>query len=438
MAILTMIGMLVTDFSIGGLLLLSALPLLLFIYGTRRFVRRVNRDISRTNASVNSHLSELLSGIDLIRSHALESWSNKEFEKRVGVALSSQLRANFFYSWGRPLMSFFCSLPLIGLVWIGGQRVLLGEMALGVFVTFVRYCERFSHPIMKLTREIHIIQQAFSSAERIASFFAHPAEDEVLGKDGHRGPCEGPLKGRLVFDHVWMYYPSPEKKEPEWILKDVSLCLEPGETVGLAGSTGGGKTTLVGLMGRLYDYQKGDIYLDGHSLRDFQRNFLREHIGLVAQEAVVFHGSLRDNLSLGPKSDPYILDCCEKTGLSSIMERKQLTLNSTLLEDGYNLSSGEKQIVALTRILIKNPSFLILDEATSNIDPRLEQVIHNAINVLMVGRTCLIIAHRLATFDRCDRILVFHRGTLVEEGPQKNLLEKRGFFYRLHRAQDHP
>ncbi len=436
MASLAMGAMIITDAKLGGVLVLSMLPAVLFIYLTRNWVRTINRNMSRSNSALNVRLSEFLNGLEVIRTYGLESWSQKEFQNNVDDYRTSHLKANRLYSWSRPLVSFLCSLPLIGLVWFGGHRVFEGAMAVGLFVTFIRYCERFFTPIMTLAREVHVIQQAFTSAERVASFLSHATEDAVLGEDGALCPREVNLKGGLEFKNVWMQYQTPEEEGQEWVLKNLSFVVQPGEKVGLAGTTGCGKTTTVNLLSRLYEYQKGDIYLDHHSIRYYRRNFLREKIGFVSQEAVIFRGTLRENLCAGQEvPDDKILYSCEVTGLARIMGENQLNLSSEILEAGSNLSVGERQVVALTRVLVKNPSVLVLDEATSNIDPWLEKIVHQAVDRVMEGRTCLIIAHRLATLLHCDRILVFEKGRLVEQGNQEELFHRKGYFYNLHQAQ---
>lgn len=304
-----------------------------------------------------------------------------------------------------------------------------GTMSVGLFVTFIRYCERFFQPIMTLAREIHVVQQAFTSTERVASFLSHAEEDVTLGKDGELSPKH--LDGAIDFNDVWMAY-----NKENWVLKGLDFKINAGEKVGLVGTTGCGKTTTVSLLSRLYEFQKGSITLDGLSLRDFKRSFLRSQIGFVSQDAILFQGSMRENLCTDSSiEDQNILKACEVTGLARVMKMGGLTLDSEIYEGGANLSVGERQLLSLTRVLLKDPKILILDEATANIDPWFEKVIHEAVDRVMEGRTCLMIAHRLSTLDHCDRIFVFDKGQLVEEGSKGELEAKQGFFYNLHQAQ---
>ena len=417
MVFIAALAMLVTDFKLGGILVLAMFPAAFFIYLTRTKVRHVNREMSKCSSALNSKLSEFLSGLEVIRSMGLESWSKREYQGAVDDQLGASLRANALFATTRPFISLLCSLPLIGLVWVGGQQVLAGALSVGLFVTFIRYCERFFMPIMTLARELHVIQQAFTSAERLASFLGERTENAILGEDGNTSFTEShesfATHGDIRFQNVWMAY-----QGKEWVLNDVDFHIHAGERIGLVGHTGCGKTTTVSLLSRLYEYQHGEIYLDGTPLREFSRLELRKNVGFVSQDSIIFHSSLRQNLTTDSDvGDEEILNACRETGLDDLFQRGQLTLDSTIYEGGSNLSSGEKQLISLTRILLRNPRVLILDEATAHIDPHYEQVIHRAVDKMMLGRTCLMIAHRLDTLEHCDRIFVFSEGRLVESGP---------------------
>ena len=432
MAIMAITAMILTDFTLGLTLVSSIIPALLFIFFTRNWVRQSNRRLSKTNSALNAKLSEFLNGIEVIRSYGLEKWSKKQYGQQVDDYLEAHLDANLLYGWSRPLVSFLCSLPLVGLVWFGGNRVIEGTLAVGLFVTFIRLCERFFQPIMTLAREIHMVQQAFTSSERLASFLEHEVEEKILGEDGKFAPPIHSMRGEIEFKNVGMSYDG--KKE---VLRNLSFKIKPGEKIGLVGTTGCGKTTTVSLLSRLYEFQSGDISLDGHSIREYQRSFLRNQIGFVSQDVIIFRGSLRDNLTVeGTLPDDQILYACEVTGLSKVMRESQLTLDSEILEGGSNLSVGQQQLISLTRILLKNPSILVLDEATANIDPWYEKIIHQAVDRVMENRTCLMIAHRLATLDHCDRIFVFEAGQLIESGSKDELFAMKGHFYGLHKAQE--
>lgn len=428
----SVIAMCLTDLKLGLILVASVTPAIAFIYTTRNVVRKVNRRMTKSSSAANSKLAELISGLEVIRSFGLESWSKHQYDGVIDEYRSAHLSANSFYGWSRPLISFLCGLPLVGLIGIGGYKVLTGAMGVGLFVTFIRYCERFINPIMMLAREFNVIQQAFTSAERVASFLNHAEEDSVLGEDGKKVKLSDSLKGNISFKNVSMAYDGKT-----FVLNDLNFDIRAGEKIGLVGRTGCGKTTSVSLLSRLYEFQKGDITIDDISIRDFQRDFLRSHIGFISQNVVLIKGTLRENLCFDDRiDDSEILAACEKTGMSKVMQENGLSLDSHLVEGGENLSTGQRQLLALTRILLRNPSLLIMDEATANIDEKFEKLIHDAVETIMDGRTCLIIAHRLATLKECDRIFVFDQGRLVEQGPHDILMNKQGHFYRLQTSSE--
>lgn len=429
----SVVAMCLTDFKLGLVLVASVTPAVAFIYVTRNLVRKVNRRMTKSSSAANSKLAELISGLEVIRSFGLENWSKDEYDKVIDEYRSAHLVANHFYGWSRPLISFLCGFPLVGLIGIGGYKVLSGAMGVGLFVTFIRYCERFINPIMMLAREFNVIQQAFTSAERVASFLNHAEEDAVLGKDGTKIKISDSLKGQIVFENVSMAYDGKT-----FVLNDLNFEIHAGEKIGLVGRTGCGKTTSVSLLSRLYEFQKGTITIDGIDIRDFQRDFLRSHIGFISQNVVLIKGTLRENLCFDDRiDDSEILAACSKTGMNQVMLDNSLTLDSHLVEGGENLSTGQRQLLALTRILLRNPSLLIMDEATANIDESYERIIHTAVEKIMEGRTCLIIAHRLDTLKQCDRIFVFDQGKLVEQGPHNVLMQNQGHFYRLQTSSEH-
>lgn len=430
MATLAIVAMLVTDFKLGSMLIISILPSLLFIYITRGWVRKANRRLSKASSMLNAKLSEFINGLEVIRSYGLEDWSKQQYDHQVEEYRTGHLKANFLYGWTRPLVSLLCNAPLLVLIWFGGARVLEGSMQVGLFVTFIRYCERFYMPIMNLAREVHVIQQAFTSTERVASFLNHDEEEVSLGKDGTQH-VEG-LQGEIEFKDLWMAYSGEN-----WVLKGLQFKIETGQKVGLVGTTGCGKTTTVSLLSRLYEFQKGELLIDGQDIRQFERSSLRKNIGFVGQDAIIFKGTLRENLTVNESlRDEEILKACEITGLTKAMAAQNKDLDSLVYDAGANLSVGERQLVALTRVLINNPSILILDEATANIDPWYEALIHKAVDAVMDGRTCLIIAHRLATLESCDQIMVFDQGRLVEKGTREELFSGQGHFAKLHEAAE--
>ncbi len=421
------LAMLSLDPKLATFLILSLFPGILFIYFTRGMVRKVTRDMAITSSATNSRLSEFLDGIEVIRVFGLESWAREKYRESINANKVATLNANFLYSWTQPIISFLIYTPLFGLVYFGGSAVLKGSMEIGIFIAFMRTCERFISPIMNLSREILTIQQSFSYTERVVNFLKAETEDSTLGPDGLLTPD---LKGAISFKDVSLAYSSDE-----WVLKNISFNISPGEKIGLVGRTGSGKTSVVSLLCRLYPFQKGKIKFDGIDIESIKREHLRTQIGLVSQDVLLFRGSLKDNLTL---KEDITLDqinlACEKSGLSRIMAKNGISLDFPVLDGGSNLSSGERQLISLTRVFLKTPSILILDEATANIDQECEDIIHEAIFSQMQGITILIIAHRLETIKQCDQILVLENGKLIEQGTSAELLLAKGTFFNFQNA----
>lgn len=429
MTFLAIAAMIVSDLKLGTVMCLSIIPSLILMVKTKDFLRHSNRRVSKFSSAINSRLSEYLNGIDVIRAYGLEKWSMKKFDHSVDDYLFAQLKGNLLFAWSMPMVSFCATIPLIGLVWYGGHGVIEGVFSVGLFVSFVRYYERFFNPMMILSREIHVVQQAFTSTERVMSFLNEEDEEKVLTNNGHMKTQR--LIGDIKFEQVYMQYGAGS-----WVLKDLSFHIKPGEKIGLVGKTGCGKSSTVALLSRLYEFQLGDVKIDDIPIRNYDRHDLRDKIGFVAQDAIIFKGSLRENLSCNEGvTDQELIDAARTTGLVRALSKEGFNLEMDVLEGGTNLSVGQRQLVSLTRVLLKNPSILILDEATANIDPFYEEIIHEAVMKMMDGRTCLMIAHRLETLKQCDRILVFNQGELVEQGSLPELIAQGNYFYRLHNAQ---
>lgn len=418
-------GMLATDVRLGLIVFAAMMPAAVVTWASRGPARHWNREFSRRNSAINATLSEFLNGIPVIRYFGAERWSAERFDSVVDSHLESAVKINVLNSWIRPTVLVLCALPLAVLLYFGGRGVIAGGLSLGVFVAFIRFTERFSRPISQIAQEVQTIQTAFTSAERVSRFLDQPTETSVLGPDGTR---ELPrLHGELEFRGVEMGY-GPEVR----VLKEVSFRVAVGEKIGLAGRTGSGKTTTAALLSRLYEFQGGDILVDQVPIREIKRESLRSHIGFVSQDVTIFRGTLAENLAFGTSASPeQVMEATRATGLDEVLRARQVGLDLTLLDQGSNLSAGERQLVALTRVLLRDPSLLILDEATSNVDEACERLLQDAVLSVMKGRTCLMIAHRLSTLQACDRILVFRGGEIVEQGPHAELMERQGYYAEL-------
>jgi ABC-type multidrug transport system fused ATPase/permease subunit len=424
----TIVGMAVADARLSLVLVGSLIPSVIATYAVRGPVRHWNREFARRNSAINARLNEFLNGIPVIRAFGVEAWSQREFDATVQHHLKAAIMTNTTNAWSRPLILILCMAPLLTLLAWGGPQLTAGALSVGLFVAFVRYCERLSRPIANIAQEIHTIQAAFTSAERVAVFLKEGDESAVLGPDGALPANE--LRGEIEFRNVSMGY-SPNHP----VLSDVSFHIPAGARVGLAGTTGSGKTTTVALIARLYEYQLGEILADGRPLRSYKRSSLRDRLGFVSQDVVIFKGTVRENLLCGVSStDERVREACRDTGLARVLERSGLNLDSELLDKGMNLSLGERQLLALTRILLRDPAVLVLDEATANIDPDFERLVSEAVEKVMRGRTCILIAHRLATLRDCDCILVFRGGRLIEQGNHESLVASNGYYAGLVRG----
>jgi ABC-type multidrug transport system fused ATPase/permease subunit len=422
--VVVFVAMMLLDFRIGLILAAAMLPALAVTYLVRNPVRHWNREFAIRNSAINAKLSEFLNGLPVIRALGIEDWSRRDFDETVDHHLESAIQINRLNSWSRPLIMFLTSLPLALFIGFGGIGVIEGTLSLAVYISFIRLSERFLQPMNVISQEIHVVQTALTNTERVASFLLNPTEKEELGQEDLLEPAR--FEGKVEFKHVHMAYDAAK-----FVLKDVSFTIAPGQKIGLAGRTGSGKTSTLALLSRLYEFQDGEIRVDGMDIRKIRRERLRRAIGVVNQEAIVFEASLRENILAGSElNDAAVVEACNTTGFGRVMAANGLSLDSEIYDQGANLSAGERQLLSLTRILIKNPSILVLDEATANIDPHYERLVHDAVEKIMVGRTCFIIAHRLDTLRACDRILVFRDGQLAEDGPLDALLSNPNSYYK--------
>jgi len=421
-----LVAMLLTDLHFGGVIVAVCIPALLFTVAMRRPVVRWLRTYKRRSAHVNAKLAEYLNGMPIIKIFGLESWTQRQFDAAADDLLSAGIHTLNWNSFIRPFAVFLCSLPTLLVLALGGPQVIAGAMQLGMLVAFVRFSERFVSPIRVISQEVQNIQEAVVSSERVRRMLQEPEESGSLGPDGDKTPQ---LQGKVEYRDVWMSYGDSTP-----VLKGITFSVEPGMKVGLVGATGSGKTTTVNLLPRLYPLLSGEILIDGQPLQQLQRRNLRRQLGYVSQDLVVFAGTLRENLSAAlatPLPDSVLLAAAAETGLSQVLRHAKGGLDYKIVEGGDNLSVGERQLVAFTRMLLRDPRLLILDEATANIDEVCEALIQMATLKLMQGRTCFIIAHRLSTIIQCDMILVFANGQIIERGSHTELMARGGYYAQL-------
>lgn len=423
----TMLIMVRLDWKLS-LICFSTLPLVIFIsFLFRKYVRAAQRTIKIKIAQINATLSENITGMKIIQLFNQEKHMFKAFDVINKEHLKAWLRQTNIYAIFRPSMNLIYSLTLSILIFYGGNDVIRGAVELGVMVAFITYIQQYFRPIFDLSEKFNIMQAAMASLERI---FLILDDDEMI-ENNPKLDLKEAFEGSIEFKNVDFSYNAEEQ-----ILKDVSFKIEPGETIAIVGATGSGKTTITSLISRFYDIQSGDILIDGHSIKDIDLQFLRRQISVVLQDVFLFAGSIRDNITLGePFSDEQVKEVAKFVNASYFIEKLNDQYDHILTEKGSTLSAGQRQLLSFARALAFDPSILILDEATSNIDTETELLIQDAITKLIRNRTTIIIAHRLSTIQHADKIIVMHKGCICEMGTHQELLDQKGRYYDLYLLQ---
>ena len=425
-------------FSIDHKLAFDALAVLPFIlvvtYFFRKYVRDANRHIRTAVASINSYLQEYISGMSVVQLFNREEKARAEFGRRNRDNMLAWRDAILAFALFYPTVEILSIFATALIYWSGGNRVLNGTLSLGVLTAFTMYATRFFRPIQDLSEKFNILQSAMAASERIFKLLDEPSP---IGSPADAVRLDSP-RGEIEFRNVWFSYANKtEFTDDDWVLRDVSFRVAPGQTLAIVGHTGAGKTTLISLLLRFYDVQRGQILLDGVDIRKINIQDLRRMFGIVLQDPFLFSGTIESNIRLGsPGIDrESVLRACEEIGLADFVTALPEGVASAVNERGSTLSVGQRQLINFARALAHNPRFLILDEATSSVDTKTEFQIREALNRLLSGRTALVIAHRLSTIQYADRILVFHKGRLREQGAHQELLAQRGIYYRLYQLQ---
>jgi ATP-binding cassette, subfamily B, multidrug efflux pump len=421
-------------------LALDALAVLPFILGVtyvfRNYVRKANRGIRTAIAGINSFLQEYISGMPVVQLFNREKLARAEFEKRNRFNMLAWRDAILAFALFYPAVEILSVFAIALIYWSGGNRVLNSTLSLGVLTAFTMYATRFFRPIQDLSEKFNILQSAMAASERIFKLLDEPAP-AASPADALR--LTNP-RGEIEFRNVRFSYrnvAASEITEDDWVLRDVSFRVLPGQTMAIVGHTGAGKTTLISLLLRFYDVQRGEILLDGIDIRRINIQDLRRLFGIVLQDPFLFSGTIESNIRLGTAGIDRraVESAMEEVGLGDFLHSLSEGVAATVSERGSTLSVGQRQLINFARALAHNPRFLILDEATSSVDTKTELQIREALNRLLSGRTALVIAHRLSTIQHADRILVFHKGRLREQGAHQELLAERGIYYRLYQLQ---
>ena len=413
-----------------ALVTFSVLPLIVWVtQWFRRHVRESYRRVRGWVARINAFLQENLTGMATVQLFRREPVNFERFEAINRGHRDANVEAIFYYAVFYPAIEVVASLAAALIIVAGGGWVGSGTLTIGALVAFLQYAQRFFRPISDMSEKFNLLQAAMASSERIFGLLDTPVSIASPAVPGHR---PGGARGHIAFEHVWFAY-----KGDDWVLRDVSFEVAPGQRVGIVGATGAGKTTIINLLLRFYDVQRGRILLDGVDLRELPLDELRAVCGLVLQDVYLFSGTVGDNVRLG--RDDLTRGDVERAVAAVHADRfvagLPQGLDTPVGERGASLSVGQKQLLSFARALAGDPAVLVLDEATSSVDTETELLIRDALHVLMAGRTTIAIAHRLSTIQDVDRILVFHRGELRESGSHQELLAHRGLYERLYQLQ---
>jgi ATP-binding cassette subfamily B protein len=404
------------------------LPLLLVVtVWFKTNARRVYREVRTRIARINAFLQEHITGMATVQLFTEESRSFERFDRLNAEHRQANLEAIFYYAVFFPAVELVSALGIALLIWYGGGQVLAGEVTLGALIGFVQLSQRFFQPISDLSEKYNILQSAMAASERIFALLDTPIA--IVRREGYRPER---VRGHIEFRHVWFAY-----EGEDWVLRDVSFEVHPGETVALVGPTGAGKTTIAHLLLRFYDVHRGEVLVDGVDVRQWDLSALRRAFALVPQDVFLFSGDVMTNIRLGERdfSEERVREAARRVHAHAVIERLPHGYQTEVGERGALLSAGEKQLIAFARALCFDPPILILDEATAHIDPQTEGLIREALETLLAGRTSVIIAHRLSTVQRADRIIVLHKGRVREIGTHAELLERDGLYARLYRLQ---
>jgi ATP-binding cassette subfamily B protein len=407
----------------------SVIPVLFIITVIfKRKVRTAFRNIRLWLAKINSYLQENITGMSLVQ---IFNRQDKNFRKFKNINLEhtrAHVKTVFYYAIYFPAIELVGAVALAIVIWQGGLLKSDNAVTFGVLVAFIQYTQMFFRPISDLSEKYNILQAAMASSERIFKLVDTPPrittlEEAVVKKD---------IKGKIEFKNVWFAY-----NKDEFVLKDINFRIEPGENIAIVGHTGAGKTSLINLLGRQYEIQKGEILIDNENIKNWDLRNLRRTMAMVPQDVFLFSGTILENIRLNNKniSKQQVIEACKKVNAHNFIERLPEGYMTRLNERGGSLSMGQRQLLSFARSLAFDPDILILDEATSNIDTETEILIQNALQKMMSGRTSIIIAHRLSTIKYVHRILVFHKGHLKESGTHQQLMQKQGLYFQLYQLQ---
>lgn len=430
-----------------ALVTFSVIPLFFAVTNWfRKGARQSFRETRKWIARINAFLQENLAGMSVVQLFRREQRNREAFARINRRHYDANMQAIFYYAVFYPAIEFLAALATALILLYGGGQVLRGGVTLGVLVAFIQYSERFWRPISDLSEKFNVLQAAMAASERI--FGLLDTQPLVVGPEAPFRPAQ--VAGAVALEGVWLTYGTgraPKAKAPgdeeaaagegeNWVLKDIDLTVEPGRSVALVGATGAGKTSIISLLMRFYDVQRGRVSVDGVDVREWDPRRLRSAMALVLQDVHLFSGTIASNMRLGSDiPDARVRAAAEAVSAHRFIEALPRGYDTEVKERGATLSMGQKQLLSFARALAHDPRVLILDEATSSVDTETEQMIQQALKVLLKGRTAIVIAHRLSTVQNVDEIVVMHKGRIRERGNHQELLARRGMYWRLYQLQ---
>ena len=431
-AVCTIIGILIMMFSISWQMTLISLVILpiagiLVTFIVKKSQKYFNRQQDYLG-HVNGQVEEIYGGLNIVKVFNAEEKVTKDFEKANDELYHSGWKAQFLSGLMHPVMNFIANIGYVAVAVAGGYLAIQGTITVGNIQSFIQYNKQFTQPINQLAQISNMLQAMMAAAERIFEFLEEP-EEEITAK-GNIDTSK--LKGNVEFKHVKFGY-DPERT----IIKDFNARVHEGQKIAIVGPTGAGKTTMVKLLMRFYDVTDGEIDVDGHNVKDFDRGELRKMFGMVLQDTWLFGGTVKENIKYSKEdaTDTEVVEAAKAAHVHHFIKTLPNGYNSLINEESTNISAGQKQLLTIARVILADPKILILDEATSSIDTRTEIQIQSAMDNLMKGRTSFIIAHRLSTIKNADLILVMNHGDIVEQGTHEELLAKNGFYADLYNSQ---
>ena len=429
--VLQLFGIVFLMFYINWKLTLISLATLPFLFLTtyifKEKVKRSFNNVRNAVANLNSYVQEHIIGMNIVQIFGNEKKEYERFQKINETHLKANLKAVLYYSIYFPVMELFTSIGLGLLIWYGSNQLFTEEVTLGVLVAFIMYLQLFFRPIRAIADRFNTLQMGVVSSKRIFDLL-----DRKERISSNEKLYDVQLKGDVEFKDVWFAY-----NNDDYILKNISFKINPGESVGFVGATGSGKTSIINLINRFYDFQKGKILVDGNDIRDYNLASLRNNLGLVSQDVFLFSDTIYNNITLFNDSikEDEVWNAIKKVGAEKFINKLPRKLKFDVKERGISLSVGQRQLISCIRIMLYDPKIILLDEATSSVDSESEMMIQNAISEILKNRTSIVVAHRLSTIKEVDKIVVLDSGGIKEIGSHKDLLKRNGFYNKLYEMQ---